>query len=348
MKIKSLIKEPWPRIIGIPWVAIVMTVLIDGTDEKFLEEFLVNLLFITVMWNGDYYIIKRYRQVYPELSKTHIRILITIISVCVYNLLADYILCTFLGFCNVEGFGSYFDEGFKANLLKNVITTFSVGALYEAGYFFEQWKRQNIEIEHVKSQQLRAELNVLKNQISPHFLFNSLNTLATLIEENPTQASKFTQKLSQVYRYILQFKDQEVIKLKAELEFVEAYIYLLKMRFENSLSVSISIEPNLHEKYVAPLTIQILVENAVKHNVVSLSKPLILDIYSENGKSLIVRNNLQRRTQGVESLNTGLENIKQRYKYLNEREIDIIETREHFLVALPLIDFTTEPEYTSL
>ncbi len=348
MNFKHLLNEPWPRIIGIPLAAVVMTAVIDGFEENILQEFLINLLFISVMWNGDYYIILRYRKSYPKLSDTYKRVLSTILAVCSYNLFADFVLCSILAYFNVEGFDNYFDESFKTNISQNLITTAIIGALYEAGYFFERWKKQTIEIEQVKSQQLRSELNVLKSQISPHFLFNSLNTLVTLIHENPKHAAKFTEKLSQVYRYILQHKDKEIIQLKTELESIKAYNYLLNMRFESSLTISISIdEATILEKYVAPLTIQMLIENAVKHNVVSASKPLLVEIYTENGKSLIVRNNLQRKIIGVQSMKTGLENIRQRYKLLSDRRVDIIETRTHYTVALPLIEMAYEPKYAA-
>jgi two-component system LytT family sensor kinase len=345
MKVKQLFIEPWPRILGIPLVALILNFLIDGFAENGFQEYLVNLLFVSIMWNGDYFIIMSFRKVYPELSVTYKRIITTIIAVSAYNLVVDMLLCSFLGYCNVEGFENYFDEELKQNIAKNFITTFIIGMLYESGYFFDRWKKQTLEIEHIKSQQLRSELNVLKNQISPHFLFNSLNTLLALIHENPKLAAKFTEKLSQVYRYILKHKDKEIIMLKTELEFMMAYNYLLKMRFERSLVINVSIEPDILEKYVAPLTVQMLVENAVKHNVVAISKPLTVDIYAENGKSLIVRNNLQSKTQGVESLKTGLENIRLRYKYLSDREVDIIESREHFMVALPLIEVSNEHQY---
>jgi two-component system LytT family sensor kinase len=343
-----LLKEPWPRIIGIPIIAFIMLAVIDGFEQNVIEEYLINLLFIAVMWNGDYYIILKFRKIYPRLSDTFKRVLSTVLAVCLYNLLADFVLCSILGYFNVEGFENYFDDGFKTNISQNLITTAIIGAFYEAGYFFDRWKKQTIEIEQVKSQQLRSELSVLKNQISPHFLFNSLNTLVTLIHENPNHAAKFTEKLSQVYRHILQHKDKEIIQLKTELESIKAYYYLLNMRFESSLTVSISIDDaTIEEKYGAPLTIQMLIENAVKHNVVSVSKPLLVEIYTENGKSLIVRNNLQLKTMGVESLKTGLENIIQRYKHLSDREVDIIETREHYMVALPLIEMAYEPKYAA-
>lgn len=345
MILKRLIKEPWPRIIGIPIVSFILTVLVHDSGPVTIQTYAVTLLFTSVLWNGDYYIILGFRKKWPELDDTHKRILSMTVVICAYNLTADYIICSLLGTLGVEGFGNYWDEGVTTNISKNLITTLIIGTLYETGYFFDKWKKQTIEIERVKSQQLRSELNVLKNQISPHFLFNSLNTLITLIHENPNKAARFTEELSRVYRYILQYKEKEIIHLRTELDFIASYNYLMKMRFEESIILKINISDEDLNKYVAPLTIQMLVENAIKHNVVSHSKVLTIDIYTENGKSLIVRNNLQRKTQGVKSLGTGLENIKQRYRFLSDKEVDIIETREHFMVALPLIRLSSEIEH---
>jgi len=344
MKIITLLKEPWPRIIGIPLVALIICLLSGGENGFELIDYGVCLIFTAVLWSGDYFIITYFRKAFPLLSATPKRLVSTFLVVCGFNLFADFILCSTFSYIGFEGFGDYFGDEFGLNLSKNFITTIIIGTLYEAGYFFDRWKKQTIEVEQVKSQQLKSELNVLKNQISPHFLFNSLNTLVTLIHENPDQAAKFTEKLSQVYRYILQYKDKEIIKLKTEIDFISAYNYLLKMRFEKSLVVHIEIKHEDLEKYIAPLTVQMLIENAVKHNIASLSKPLSIDVYVENGSSLIVRNNLQLKTEGVESLKTGLDNIKQRYKYLSNKEVDVIKTREHFMVALPLIEVSPKPE----
>jgi len=344
MKIKSLLKEPWPRIIGIPVVSLLIALISYSGFNFELSDYLLTILFTAVMWNGDYFIIKSFRTTWPSLSQTPKRIVSTVIAVCGFNLFADYLLCTILAYLGAKGYGDYLGDEFVSNISKNFVTTMIIGTLYETGYFFGKYRDHAVEIEQVKSQQLKSELNVLKNQISPHFLFNSLNTLVTLIHENQDQAANFTEKLSQVYRYILQYKDKEIIKLKTEMDFIDAYNYLLKMRFESCLEINTRINPEDLEKYVAPLTVQMLIENAVKHNVVSLSSPLGIDVYVENGSSLIVRNNLQRKTEGVKSLKTGLENIRQRYKYLSDKEVDVIETREHFMVALPLIEVSPKAE----
>jgi len=199
------------------------------------------------------------------------------------------------------------------------------------------WKHQAIEAEALKSRQLRTELDMLKNQVSPHFLFNSLNTLVALIHEDADQAARFTKDLSHVYRYILQHKDKEVVDLGTELDFTQAYIALMKVRFTDSLHIHVNVADEHRRALIAPLTLQLLLENALKHNVASIAKPLQVHIHVESGRTLVVRNSLHRKQGIVEGTGTGLSNVKQRYAYLSERQVDVIETREHFLVALPLM-----------
>ncbi len=330
-----------PRIIGIPIVAFVAALLYSGWPFPALK-FLNSLIFVTVMWNGDYFIITRLRRIWPELEETPKRVLFSILFICIYNITADYIVCSSLYYTGLDD-DLWLDEA-SGNILKNLMITAIVSTIYEAGYFFSKWKKQTIETEQLRSQQLRSELSVLKNQISPHFLFNSLNTLITLIHENQKQAVKFTEKLSEVYRYILQYKDEELVRLKTELDFSKSYIFLLKMRFEEGLNVEIDSSLDKRMKYVAPLTLQMLIENAVKHNVVSKSSPLTIEIYSENDRSLIVKNNLQPKPAEGHSTHTGIENIKSRYALLSDREVDVIRTKDHFMVALPLVKLETVKE----
>jgi len=341
MKIISfLYKEPWPRIIGIPLISLLIS-LSDGGPFSW-NHFSIAFVFTFVFWNADYILIKRFRRYFPHLNETPKRLLYTIVAILFFNLLADFILRIIFETLNVDGFDINGPELLWIHLAQNFGTTFIIGTLYETGYYFSKWKFESVEVERIKSQQLKSELSVLKNQLSPHFLFNSLNTLLILIKENENQALLFTEKLSQVYRHILQVKEKEIIKLKSELSFIEAYIFLMKIRFEKSIEININVDKKSLDYYVAPLTIQMLVENALKHNIASISKPLIVDIYVENGRSLIVRNNLQPKKSGVNSTFTGLENIQLRYQMLSDCEVDIIETRDHFMVALPLIDVTVD------
>ena len=177
------------------------------------------------------------------------------------------------------------------SLTASILVTLS----YEAFYFFDKGNEQFRLNEQLKNQQIRTQYEVLQNQMSPHFLFNSLNTLTSIIPENADAAVAFTERLSDVYRYILQNKDRELVTLQEEIAFVKSYMFLLHMRYPDNLTVDFNIEERYYDLTIPPLTIQMLAENAIKHNVVSKSKPLNIDIYIENGKSVVVKNNLQRK-----------------------------------------------------
>jgi len=328
-------QEPWPRLIGIPLLALVLSFTFH-TELPTLMGFAITLGITAVIWQGCYMIIGHFRRRFPGIERTGRRILITVVSLSAYIITVDIAACTILDALELEP-SAYKTGEWRMNLVKCFGATLVVGTLYEAGYFFQMWKHQAIESEALKSRQLRTELDMLKNQVSPHFLFNSLNTLVALIHEDADQAARFTKDLSHVYRYILQHKDKEVVDLGTELDFTQAYIALMKVRFTDSLHIQVNVADEHRRALIAPLTLQLLLENALKHNVASIAKPLQVDIHVESGRTLVVRNSLHRKQGIVEGTGTGLSNVKQRYAYLSERPVDVIETREHFLVALPLM-----------
>ncbi len=341
MKI-SPFREPWSRIIGIPLLGLGLGLIYNRPPSP-ISHVLISVLVTGVIWHGDYTLMMALRKRLPGVADTWKRIALSLLALATYNVCVDGLICSVLVKYHLQN-NEYLAQNFWARTGMNMGIAVFIGTIYEAGYFFTQWRRQVVEIEAVKGQQVRSELSALKNQISPHFLFNSLNTLVTLIHEDPAQAARFTQKLSDVYRYILQHKEKEVVDLSTELEFTEAYNFLMKLRFEKSLDIRLNVDARFHHLQVVPLTLQMLVENAVKHNVASIAQPLRVDIYVENGRSVIVRNTLARKQSVEGSTYTGLANIKQRYAFLSDRAVDVIETREHFLVALPLFELAGRNE----
>jgi sensor histidine kinase YesM len=299
-------------------------------------EYLISLLFTFTYWQGDYMLLMFFRKRYPAIEQTNYRVIFTAITIIIYTIIAQASIKLVIGNL-LEIMEPLTWQGFYDGFYVSTITTIIILLIYETTYFFSQWKKEVLNAEKLKSQQLKMELSVLKNQISPHFLFNSLNTLITLIEENPKVASDFTEKLSEVYRYILQNKEKELVKLSTELHFVESYLFLLKMRFGNNLNFEKNISEDLLEQYIPPLTLQMLVENAIKHNIVSISKPLTIQIYSHKTDTLIVQNTLQKKNFVKDSTQKGLVNIKKRYQFLTRDRVDVITTANYFMVALPLI-----------
>ena len=199
-----------------------------------------------------------------------------------------------------------------------------------------QAKLDAIEKELLKKQNMQNELMALKNQVNPHFLFNSLNTLSLLVRDDQKAAGKFINKLSFLYRYILQSKDKDLFSVKEELKFLESYVYLIKERYRENFIANIRVNEKLFEKKIPALTLQLLMENAVKHNEISNEKPLYVDVFDEIDH-LVVKNKLQKRTGSVESTNTGLSNLNGRFKLYLNKEIKISKDDSYFIVKVPMV-----------
>jgi hypothetical protein len=311
-----------------------------------LSGYFIALLMTIVLWTGSCTIIYYFRKKYPYVTQTPRRLIISFLTSLLLVIVAEaviYPVLVYLNICPWEKIGEYFWRDVVINMLPVIV----VDLLYETFYFFEKWKKATIEAEALKTQQLRSQLNVLKNQISPHFLFNSLNTLITLINEDSQLATRFTEKLSEVYRYILQNKEKELVDLRTELDFAHSFIFLLKMRFGENLHVVNDVPRLYHHYRVAPLTIQMLIENAVKHNVVSAAHPLTIRIFIEDDDKLVVSNNLQLKNMVKGSTKTGLDNIRRRYLLLGNRHIGVGTYENAFRVALPLIKTDTLQHVTA-
>lgn len=347
MKIAGItVREVYVRWIGIFILAYIMT-FIHGVSpgQTRFEKYFESLVFTTIFWNGAFAIFMYFRKVYPQIRQTPKRLFITFFTLTMLLTFGDPLICSTLNINPEREFWTL--EAFFGNAGINLVVSAIVGSVYENVYFFEQW-RTSIQLnEELKNQQIRTQFEVLQNQMSPHFLFNSLNTLTTLIAEDQSVAISFTEKLSEVYRYILQNKERELVSLHDELEFVEAYIFLLQMRYPENLSVDISIDEEQGKKSIAPLTLQMLVENAIKHNVISKAHPLHIDIYIKNEKLLAVKNNLQEKKSIGKSTKTGLHNIRSRYAYFGEHKIDVIVTADDFIVTVPLIEVIQEKSLVS-
>jgi len=213
--------------------------------------------------------------------------------------------------------------------------TFFISLFFHGRGFLLEWRRSAVEAERYQKESMMATYESLKNQVNPHFLFNSLNALTNLVYEDQDKAVNFIKQLSEVYRYVLDTRDQEVVPLEEELKFLKSYAYLQQIRFGDKLAIDLSL--NGVKSMVAPLALQMLIENAVKHNEVSEENPLKVKIYSA-GNFIVVENNVQKKSlPGESSSGVGLENIKRRYEFLSPEKIIIDLTENEFLVKLPVI-----------
>jgi LytS/YehU family sensor histidine kinase len=231
-------------------------------------------------------------------------------------------------------FGDYDDI-----IINSLVITFFISLFFHGRSFLLEWRRSAVEAERYQKESMTATYESLKNQVNPHFLFNSLNALTNLVYEDQDKAVNFIKQLSEVYRYVLDTRDKEVVPLEEELQFLKSYTYLQQIRFGDKLSIDLSL--NGLETMVAPLALQMLIENAVKHNEISEENPLRIKVYQEHG-SIVVENNLQKKSRlGEETSGVGLENINKRYQFLSSEKVVIEQTNDKFLVKLPVIPVTT-------
>jgi len=217
-----------------------------------------------------------------------------------------------------------------------VLVTIGINLAFFANYFLNRWKDSLVLAERLEKEKSQVQFDNLKNQLNPHFLFNALTSLNSLIFEDQSLASKFLQHLSKVYRYVLQNKEKNFVPLQTELDFIANYVFLLETRFKGSLTITFDIRDDARERALVPVTLQILIENALKHNIVDRDKPLKVEILTI-GDYLVVSNNLQLRKLVETSNKQGLDNLKSLYRFLTEQPVIIEKSEERFAVKVPLL-----------
>ena len=238
----------------------------------------------------------------------------------------------------VEGktFSNFIENESPSNYIIASVFTFVIISAVHIIYLYKYYQETKLKEQKIIAGTANAKFESLKNQIDPHFLFNSLNVLSSLIEENPENAQRFTTSLSKIYRYVLEQKDKELVTVSEELAFAKTYMNLLKMRFENSITYELPDNFDNSDAKVVPLSLQLLLENTIKHNVVSENKPLHIKIYIKDN-FLVVENNLQKKEVLQDRKGVGLQNIVSRYAILSERKVLIDENKEAFAVYLPIL-----------
>ena len=274
------------------------------------------------------------------IEHTNTRIWAGIVTTVLYTvpvvLLIDYVNFIVISGHNLDRF---FSGRYLWQHVFYIILSFGVSAFIHARGFMIQWKnsvKQESTKQEIVAKTETAKFESLKNQLDPHFLFNSLNVLTSLIGENPLQAERFTTKLSKVYRYVLEQRNKDLVPIEEELKFAKTYMELLGMRFEEAVQFNIPDNISNNELKIVPLSLQLLLENAVKHNVVSTSKPLTINIYEE-GSYLIITNNVNPKEAIGKSTKIGLQNIADRYGLITEKGVKIENNNKTFKVSLPLL-----------
>lgn len=302
--------------------------------KNYYREWIEASIFALVYWEGARMIVIKLRKTYRDFNETRKRIIYQLVLVLLYM----SIICVPLGLTLdlIRFFPPHQPSGFQMGAV-NVTTSLLFLSIYESIYFYDQLKLSIMERERLQQETIRSQLEGLRNQVNPHFLFNSLNTLMSIVSEDQKLAISFLKRLSKVYRYILDMREKKLVPLAEELKFIHSYTFLQKERFGESLKITFQVPDILGHYQIVPLALQILFENAIKHNIISQKKPLHIEVFVKDNNYLIVRNNLQKKNQQMPSTKVGLENIRNRYRFFTEKEMKIEASDKHFTVAIPLI-----------
>ncbi|WP_415324794.1 2TM domain-containing protein [Chryseobacterium sp. MMS23-Vi53] len=314
-------------------------------DEKTFKNFGITLLVSTmysfVLGLGNGIINDFLNRKFPWSETTKTRAILSIISILIANFILVY-FCNYMNFVVIQKAATteeFFSSKYNTSNWFMINIALLISAFLHAKGFMEELRKtskKEVVEQKLIAKSANAQFESLKNQLDPHFLFNSLNVLSSLIDENPKQAQKFTASMSKIYRYVLEQKDKELVTVEDELEFAKTYCDLLKTRFEDSVDFVFDVKKEDLRRFVVPLSLQLLLENCIKHNFATSSKPLIIRIFSEND-TLCIENNLQVREQIKESSGIGLANIVQRYSLLTKRNVFIEKSEDYFKVILPVL-----------
>ena len=341
--------DRWLIAAGLPIASILVSLLLFGEayqqlDWRFIAACIpMSLLYTTIFWVGMRWIYGELKWRYPANEAIGKRVFWTFWGFIVLFFVVDTAIHQVFDELRIGDGG---EPIFIVKFIASLILSALVITLYEAISFYIQLQKTVAEKAQLERQNIESQLEGLRNQVNPHFLFNSLNTLAYLIPEDADKAVRFLQKLSNVYRYVLESREAKIIPLTKELEFLEAYIFLLKERFGENLQVKIEGLDEVGNIAIVPLSLQMLFENAIKHNVISVEKPLTIEVFAENNH-LVIRNNLQKKNQVMDSTGVGLRNVQDRYKMLTDQEVAVIVSQQYFTVALPIIELSEQAHSAS-
>lgn len=337
--------DKYLMLVGVPILSILIQFLFSKPVFNFSDitsftfEFLESLYFTSLHWLSTRFMIVELRKKFPDFEFAQKRIFIQfslafaggIILGPVFHMIYHHLIGSFL---NIISIHDHDEIKMPAVLLIILLMV----AIYEVIYFYHQLKHSILEREAVKQAHIQSQWEGLRNQVNPHFLFNSMNTLMGIIDEDSILAKRFLKKLSKVYRYILESREDPLIPLDHEMEFIHSYVFLQQERFRGKLNVDFDISEQYGQYRIVPMSLQILFENAIKHNVISNKRPLSIEVFvQKNPDRLIIKNNLQLKTQVIDSTKLGLENLKKRYAFFTADQVQVEDTDGYFTVKIPLI-----------
>lgn len=265
------------------------------------------------------------------------RLLVSLMGNMAVSVLAIFLARTIIS-TGMRGmdFGLFLQGESPQYYINSLVIAMVISGVFYALFYYKHRQETKVKQQKILAGTAAAQFDALKNQLDPHFLFNSLNVLTSLIEEDPAQAQRFTTSLSKVYRYVLEQKNKEVVPVEEEYAFARTYVRLLKMRFEDGIVFDLPEKSRHPEARIVPLSLQLLLENAVKHNRVTPDRPLHIKVEERDG-SIVVSNNLQEKQVVSKSSGVGLQNIRSRYGLLTDRQVAIRKDGDTFSVAIPML-----------
>lgn len=345
----EVIKKTALNLLYINIIVSLFIFLIDGgekTFERYSITFLISGMYTFFIGLGNGFLNDYLDSKFSWTDETRKRTIAAIVGNLVLNIALVY-FCNYLNFIVIQGKNPEKFFNGEMNFINWFFINFAllISAFLHAKGFMQAMKqnaKQEVVEQKLIAKSANAQFESLKNQLDPHFLFNSLNVLDSLIEENPELAQRFTNSMSKIYRYVLEQKDKELVSVEEEIDFAKTYCELLKTRFEDAVTFDFNISEEDKKGFVVPLSLQLLLENSIKHNFATSSKPLNIKIFTEKG-NLIIENNLQSRELPNTSTGVGLANIVSRYNLLTERNVFIEKSEAFFRVKLPILTEKLNP-----
>jgi len=333
--------ELYSFLFSMPLITVVINqILFEERLWKDVRVWLFSIPLIFVMGMGSWYahicydnwVEKKYPGLHESRQRIRLKLLVTVL------IMPPSVILIYFVYNHFHILGYHLQS---MHLLKGLVVGMSVNlifeTLYEADFMFSKYKESKAEKETIEQLSLAQEFDTLKSQVNPHFLFNCFNTLSSLITVDKQKAEVFLNELSKVYRYLLRNNEEGVSTVENEIKFIQSYYKLLQTRHGDAVQMNIQIDKR-YDSYLLPsLTLQLLAENVVKHNVLSKNKPLVIDIFTTAGNKLVVNNNLQKRSVKAPSNNVGLQNIKAKYDLLKQPGFQVMEDEKNFTVVLPVI-----------
>ncbi len=330
----------WFSVIGILMLSVSIVYIFNNPFDRLtllevIVTWVVALFFSTCDWYINRAILIRLRKKYPNLKDSVLRIMFLFIATTTTVIVVDFI-GIYLFSLVLENVSYNFLERTRS-LVVVILLTIMIMAIYEAIYFFMQLKQSIRDEEQAKQAIVQAQLDALRNQAQPHFFFNTLNTLRDIIDQNPKEdAKQFVDKLSEIYRFLLESGNANLILLKDELKFAKAYIHIQSERFGANLILNWNIPEAALNTMIVPMSLQLLLENAIKHNVISRAKPLEIHINIKDDY-IVVDNLIQKKSTQLPSTKVGLKNIEKRYGLISNTAVIIVNDGHQFSVSLPLL-----------